>query len=46
VLLCVRGVRGLLAAVLCEELLRGWGGVGRDLGSGAFLTPGSGIPDG
>ncbi len=37
---------GLLAAVLGEEVFRGWRVVGRDPGSGAFLTPGSGIRDG
>ncbi len=40
-----QGWGGLLAAVLCEEVFRGWEVVGRDLGSGAFLTldPGSGM---
>ncbi len=40
-----QGWGGLLAAVLCEEVFRGWEVVGRDPGSGAFLTldPGSGM---
>jgi hypothetical protein len=40
-----QGWGGLLAAVLSEEVFRGWEEVGRDPGSGAFLTldPGSGM---
>jgi hypothetical protein len=41
---CVlEGWGGLLAAVLCEEVFRGLGVVGRDPGSGAYLIPGSGM---